>query len=500
MMAPDWHDVPHPAEEVVRARDTYPALLPPHSIEAERECLAACLVGDSKAVSKLAKLLDVADFYGDRHQRLWSAMLELRARSVPIDPVTLQQRLVDRGDYERVGGARAIGELLDRAGTVAHVEHYADIVRSKAAARALMDVGQGIIAAGYSGADAELESYMAESAMQLRAASERFRPSSALQLRDWSARRYQGTAPPVEWLVPDILARKEAHILASEGDTGKGFLTLNLGLQLASGRYLSGRRAPFGRTILPSMAPVSCVMLYAEDAEDALHRRLEALDPDGELRDLAGDRLMCVAMPSAGGAMSIIERTPSGTFRATERWLELVEQLSHIGDLGLLLIDPFSCFTALDLDKESSVAAALSGELARVATVLGCAVLGSHHMRKAEAETKQGKAPELPNHGVVRAQIRGVAALLNGVRMAYGIVPLPGRYARAVLDKLGERGELDVGRVYWGAVVKANGKTDRRPRLYVRADYGLLEDRTGDIAPMGRLEDALNRLLVRGES
>lgn len=102
---------------------------------------------------------------------------------------------------------------------------------------------------------------------------------------------------------------------------------------------------------------------------------------------------------------------------------------------------------------------------------------------------------DLPTHESVRGDIRGVAALINGVRMAYGIAPLPPRYAKAVLTKLGERGELDAGKVYWGAVVKANGKADRRPRLLVRSSSGLLEDRTSDIAASGRLDDALKGLV-----
>ena len=119
-------------------------------------------------------------------------------------------------------------------------------------------------------------------------------------------------------------------------------------------------------------------------------------------------------------------------------------------------------------------------------------------MRKASDETRHPGAQPLPNHEGVKASIRGVAALLNGVRLGYGIVPLPSRYAKAVLAKLGERGELDVAKVYWGAIVKANGKVDRRPRLYVRADYGLLEDRTADVAAMGRLDDVLQALVAPG--
>ena len=490
-----WQGVPHPGDAVgYEASPGGPT--PPHSIEAERECVAASLV-DDRAINVLAKVLRAEDFFVERHQLLFAAQLELRERGVAIDAVTLGQRLRDRGSFDRVGGSRALGELLDRAGSVVNIGHYAEIVRRKAAARALISAARSIEVAGHSGADDELEAYMAESADALRQATDRFRPKGGLQLRDWTAQRYQGPAPPVDWLVPDAIARGEAHVLAAPGDSGKGFLTLNLALQLSSGVYFTGRRAPFGHAILPLAKPMTCVLLYAEDAEDALHRRIEALDPDGALRDHAGERFIAVAMPSTGGAPSILEREPGGTFRTTERWRDILDQLSQVPDLGLVLVDPLSCFLALDIDADSGVAQAVMGELARAAAHLRAGFIAAHHMRKNGGDQK-GRMPELPTHESVRDSIRGVAALLNGVRMAYGIVPLPSRYAKAVLTKLGERGELDVGRVYWGAIVKANGKTDRRPRLYVRADYGLLEDRTSDIAVGGRLDEVLQSLVSPG--
>lgn len=499
-----WAGVPHPAEMLddgehappVRALTHRPQSVPtpPHSLEAERECLASVL-GDERTLVVLRRLLEPGDWYSSRHAEIFAAMLHLADRGTPVDTVTLRQALIDRGTWQHVGEMRALGEIIEHAGTIGNVEHYADIVRRKAAARALIDAARSIEVAGHQGADDELDAYMAESADALRRATDRFRPRTGLQLRAWTAQRYAGPAPSVDWLVPDILSRGEAHVLAAPGDSGKGFMSLNLALQLASGVYYTGRRAPFGRAILPLAPPCTCVLLYAEDAEDALHRRLEALDPDGEMRARAGDRLIAVAMPSAGGAMSILEREPTGTLVTTERWRDVLDQLSQIPDLGLVLVDPLSCFLALDIDAESAVAQAVTGELARAAASLNAAFLAAHHMRKGSEEAAGGRVPDLPTHQAVRDSIRGVAALLNGVRMAYGVVPLPSRYAKAVLTKLGERGELDVGRVYWGAVVKANGKTDRRPRLYVRADYGLLEDRTTDIAITGRLDDALKALL-----
>ncbi|MFO0746827.1 MAG: replicative DNA helicase [Myxococcota bacterium] len=120
---------------------------PPHSLEAEREVLAAVLV-DPNAMDVLSEQLTPEDFYFERHQIIFESLLALHERGTAIDPVTLQQALKDRGHYEKIGGARAIGELLDRAGTVANIDAYCATVRQKAVLRRMVDAARSIEVAG----------------------------------------------------------------------------------------------------------------------------------------------------------------------------------------------------------------------------------------------------------------------------------------------------------------------------------------------------------------
>lgn len=463
----------------------------------EREFLSIALVDPARALDTLERIRP-EDIDNAIHDRLYRAMRQIAERGGLVEPAALRSQLIANGQWEAIGGAQALTELLDRVGTCSNAAHYATELRRISLQRQLHASWESGAADVVDGVD------RSDRLARIRALEDELEgieePTQALDdFAAWTSSRYEGDPPPVDWLVPDMVSRGEAHLLAAPGDSGKGFITLELGLQLASGLYRTGRRAPLGKAILPMAEPCSVVLLYAEDSEAAVHRRLHALDPDGSLRARAGRRFVALAMPSAGGAMSVLERTQGGEFITTARWRQKLDQLAAIPDLGLVVLDPLSCFLALDIDSDSAVAQAAMGEMARVATVLNAAVLVAHHMRKAQEPLGNPRIlPELPTHESVRASIRGVAALLNGVRMAYGIVPLPGRFAKAVLAKLREPGEFDVGRVYWGAVVKANGKTDRRPRLYVRAEYGLLEDRTHDIAAMGRLDDALKALVTPG--
>ena len=149
---------PHPAE---RTADLVTRIKPPHSLEAERECLSAVFMSNS-AMDTLAARLTAADLYLESHQHLYRGMLELHRRSTPIDVVTLQQELKDRGAYEKAGGARALGELLDRAGTAAHLPHYIGIVLEKATRRRVLLAAQALEVAAHSYDDGVLERAIAD--------------------------------------------------------------------------------------------------------------------------------------------------------------------------------------------------------------------------------------------------------------------------------------------------------------------------------------------------
>jgi replicative DNA helicase len=149
----------HPAEDRV-VGVTVSTVELPHSIEAEREVLAAVLVEPS-AVSHVTTMPEWA-WYALRHQLIAQAIRSLHARSVPVDPVTLQHEMAQLGLYERAGGARAIGELLDRSGTIANVGHYAAIVRDKALQRRIIEATRQVEVAASSGYDGAFDAALQE--------------------------------------------------------------------------------------------------------------------------------------------------------------------------------------------------------------------------------------------------------------------------------------------------------------------------------------------------
>src|SRR2546426_2390428 len=72
----------------------------PWSNEAEQAVLGAMLL-DQDAALKAAELLDDTMFYREGHRLLFRSMIALTERGDVIDPVTLRDELLRRGDLDR---------------------------------------------------------------------------------------------------------------------------------------------------------------------------------------------------------------------------------------------------------------------------------------------------------------------------------------------------------------------------------------------------------------
>src|SRR5207302_1507717 len=75
----------------------------PWSNEAEQAVLGAMLL-DQDAALKAAEVLDDTTFYREGHRLLFRSMIALTERGDVIDPVTLRDEPVRRGDLDRAGG------------------------------------------------------------------------------------------------------------------------------------------------------------------------------------------------------------------------------------------------------------------------------------------------------------------------------------------------------------------------------------------------------------
>src|SRR2546427_3916915 len=72
--------------------------LPPHSLEAEQGVLGCILLSPSECLGEcITKLKTGSDvFYDLRHCSIYETMVEMYDSKVPVDTITLQQRLKDK--------------------------------------------------------------------------------------------------------------------------------------------------------------------------------------------------------------------------------------------------------------------------------------------------------------------------------------------------------------------------------------------------------------------
>jgi replicative DNA helicase len=126
--------------------------LPPQSVELEQSVLGAILL-ENDALVKVLELLDARDFYQDAHRWVFEAMVELFEDNMPIDLLTVTERLRKKDRLEAVGGASYLAELVELVPTAAHVWHHACIVREKAVLRALIQTATSIVTDSYEDAD-----------------------------------------------------------------------------------------------------------------------------------------------------------------------------------------------------------------------------------------------------------------------------------------------------------------------------------------------------------
>lgn len=124
------------------------AKIPPQNTDAEASLLGAILI-DADAIVKIADVVQAKDFYEERHQRIFEAILTLYEKHSPIDVLTLSDQLKGTGFLDMVGGAGYLTELTNFVPTATHVEQYADIVSQKALRRRLIKASQEITGLGY---------------------------------------------------------------------------------------------------------------------------------------------------------------------------------------------------------------------------------------------------------------------------------------------------------------------------------------------------------------
>ncbi len=116
----------------------------PHSEESERAVLGGVLL-DPSILPTISGRLRAEDFYHERHQILYQAMLDLREELVEIDLRTVQAKLEQRGQFESVGGLAYLTGLDLDLPDIGRIDNYVEIIKERSIRRRLIQTSGQII-------------------------------------------------------------------------------------------------------------------------------------------------------------------------------------------------------------------------------------------------------------------------------------------------------------------------------------------------------------------
>ncbi len=117
--------------------------VPPHNFEAEQATLGAMLL-DWSCVNDVVAYLRADNFYDQKNQLIFDAMLHLSVSGVKGDMLTLIDELTKSGKLEEAGGVPYISSLTDTVPTSANIDYYAKIVLDQATRRNLIKISSEI--------------------------------------------------------------------------------------------------------------------------------------------------------------------------------------------------------------------------------------------------------------------------------------------------------------------------------------------------------------------
>jgi len=122
--------------------------IPPNDQEAELAVLSSMLF-DREAIAVAYEIIHGGDFYRPDNQTIFETMVELFNRSIPVDIVTLSDKLAEKGMLEQIGGRERINDLAAAHYTSANIKRHAEIVAEKSTLRQLIKSATYIVNAGY---------------------------------------------------------------------------------------------------------------------------------------------------------------------------------------------------------------------------------------------------------------------------------------------------------------------------------------------------------------
>jgi len=215
--------------------------VPPHSDEAEASVIGSVLI-DKDAVIAVAEFLRPEHFYNENNGLIFKAILALYEERVPIDLVTLTEKLKKQKNLTKIGGSSYLTELVNDVPTSAHVEEYGRIIKDNYTKRELISASARITEKAFddsSGANEVLD----KAEQEIFSLSQRYLKQAFIQVKEALAESFdrldelhkkagglRGIPSGFKDIDNSLAGFQESNliILASRPGVGKTALALNM--------------------------------------------------------------------------------------------------------------------------------------------------------------------------------------------------------------------------------------------------------------------------------
>lgn len=366
---------------------------------AERSVLASVLLENHRLDEAAESIATPDDFFSDRHQRIWTAMVTLSSAGTAIDHVTLRDQLEKSADLKRVGGDEYLLGLTSTIPSAANIEAHAQIVSDKAAVRRVGLACQTTLSEFAGGIDS-VDDFLDQAEARVFAAVNRRRRAGAQaasvgevlpqvleELGD--AERHgsgiSGQHSGLGRLDRMTAGMHDGDLIVVAGRPGMGKTSLAMGV--ATKVALAGRPVAVASLEMPKDRLVRR-MLCSEARVDSQRARTGTL-ASGDWDKLAA---------AAGGLSQLpltIDDTPAQTIMQVRSFARRVRAKAK--DIGLVVVDYMQLMScgSKKSNREQEISE-ISRSLKALAKELECPVMALSQLnRNIESRPKKDRRPRL---------------------------------------------------------------------------------------------------------
>lgn len=228
----------------------------PHDVHAEESLLGAVMLSIA-AFEATDGMVDAADFYKPAHGSVFHAIRWLYDTGLPIDSVTVADRLRQDGQLEAIGGPQVLAQIMSSTPATTNARRYAEIVARHSYARRLLTGLQAGVGGLYEGRDPVEVAEQVETGLSAAGTAAVGVPDDLYSLDEWLLEDHR----PTPWAVEDLIRIGwRLVIIASEG-RGKSVVSRQIALCAANGIH------PFNRRPIPA---INTLLIDLENPGEAI--------------------------------------------------------------------------------------------------------------------------------------------------------------------------------------------------------------------------------------